>query len=303
MRWNLASDGNLWILKPESVREVGCIHTCQGLDLDYVGVIIGPDLICRNEKIITDPKKRARTDSSVKGYKSLCEKDADQAAIQMDAIIKNTYRTLMTRGMKGCYVYFVDKETETFFKSRISTLSAYREETIRPSDIAADKPQFVPSIEQDIPDWLQYKEYLPVRSLKAAATRFGTEDYPEELGWMKIDTKRKLTADMFVAQVTGKSMEPTIIDGSYCVFQFERGGSRNGKVVLVQSRQVTDRETNQTYTVKRYSSEKELFDDGTWRHKKITLLPDNKFFEAIVLENVPGDDFRVIAEFVAVVGD
>jgi uncharacterized protein len=304
MRWNLASDGNLWILKPESVREVGCIHTCQGLDLDYVGVIIGPDLICRNEKIITDPKKRANTDSSVKGYKKLLEKDPEQAAAKMDAIIKNTYRTLMTRGMKGCYVYFVDKETEAFFKSRISTLSAYSEETIRSSEIVADKPQFVPSIKQDIPDWLQYKEYLPVRSLKAAAgSRFGTEDYPEELGWMKVETRRKLTADMFVAQVTGKSMEPTITDGSYCVFQFERGGSRNGKVVLVQSRQVTDRETNQTYTVKRYSSEKELSDDGTWRHKRITLSPDNKTFEAIVLENVPGDDFRVVAEFVAVVGD
>jgi len=282
---------------------VGCIHTCQGLDLDYVGVIIGSDLICRNGKIITDPKKRARTDSSVKGYKRLCKQDADQAAKQMDAIIKNTYRTLMTRGMKGCYVYFVDKETEAFFKSRISTLSAYREETIRPSEIVADKPQFDPRIEHDIPSHLEYTEYLPVRSLKAAATKFGTEDYPEVLGWMKVSIKKKLDNDMFVAQVKGKSMESTITDGSYCVFQYEKGGSRNGKIVLVQSRQVADRETNQTYTVKRYRSEKEYFEDGTWRHKRITLSPDNKSFEAIVLENIPGEDFRVVAEFVAVVGN
>jgi uncharacterized protein len=302
MRWNLASDGNLWILKPESVTEVGCIHTCQGLDLDYIGVIIGPDLMYRNGKIITDPKKRAKTDASVKGYKKLQEEDPELATTKMDAIIKNTYRTLMTRGMKGCYVYFVDKETEAFFKSRISTLSAYREETIKPSEIVVDKPQVDPRIKQDIPSHLEYTEYLPLYSLKAAATKFGKEEYVESLGWMKVAAKRKLTKDMFVAQVLGKSMEPTIPDGSYCIFQSDRGGSRNGKVVLVDSWKVADRETN-PYTVKRYNSEKDIFDDGTWRHKKITLSPDNKSFEAIVLKDVQADEFRVVAEFVAVVGD
>jgi hypothetical protein len=204
----------------------------------------------------------------------------------------------MSRGMKGCYVYFVDKETETFFKSRISTVSAYREEKIRPSDIAIDEKQFVPSIEQDISDHLKYKEYLPVYSLKAAATEFGKEGYVENLGWMKVDIKKKLNRDMFVAQVVGKSMEPTISNGSYCVFLSERGGSRNGKVVLVESRTLTDPETSQKYTVKRYSSEKELFDDGRWIHKRITLSPDNKSFGDIVLENVSAEELRVVAEFV-----
>ena len=64
---------------------------------------------------------------------------------------------------------------------------------------------------------------------------------------------------------------------------------------------ITDPETNQKYTVKRYSSEKEYFDDGTWQHKKITLSPDNRKFEDIPLENVPVGDFRVVAEFVEVV--
>ena len=119
MKWNLASDGNLWILKPESVSEVGCIHTCQGLEVDYIGVIVGRDLIVRNGKVITDPTMRAKTDASIKGYKSLTEKDPKKGKLMVDRIIKNTYRTLMTRGMKGCYVYFIDKETEGFFKSRI----------------------------------------------------------------------------------------------------------------------------------------------------------------------------------------
>jgi DUF2075 family protein len=119
MRWNLAEDGSLWILRPDSVKEVGCIHTCQGLDLDYVGVIVGPDLICRDETILTDAAKRAKTDASIKGYKKLLKTNPKEAKAKADLIIKNTYRTLMTRAMKGCYVYFTDDETRRFFQSRL----------------------------------------------------------------------------------------------------------------------------------------------------------------------------------------
>lgn len=119
MKWNLASDGNLWIMAPESVNEIGCIHTCQGLEVDYIGVIIGDDFIIRNGKAITNPNERAKTDASLKGYKKDLKENPEQAIKKSDAIIKNTYRTLMTRGMKGCYIYFTDKETEKYFKSRI----------------------------------------------------------------------------------------------------------------------------------------------------------------------------------------
>lgn len=119
MRWNLKTDGNLWIIKPESVNEIGCIHTCQGLDLDYVGVIIGDDLIVRNGKVLVDPSKRARTDASLKGYKIMLKNKPDEAKKIVSLLIKNTYRTLMTRGMKGCYVYFTDKETSDYFKAII----------------------------------------------------------------------------------------------------------------------------------------------------------------------------------------
>ncbi len=120
MHWNLATDGNLWIIKPESVKEIGCIHTCQGLDLDYVGVIIGDDLIVRNGVVLVDPSKRAKTDKSLNGYKILLKNNPEEAKRQISLIIKNTYRTLMTRGMKGCYVYFTDNETRDYFKSFIN---------------------------------------------------------------------------------------------------------------------------------------------------------------------------------------
>jgi len=116
MKWNLTEDGSTWIISPNSVNEIGCIHTCQGLEVDYIGVIIGPDLVARNEKLITDASKRASSDTSVKGYKRLLKENPEQSKVALDLIIKNTYRTLMTRGMKGCYVYCVDKETEEYFK-------------------------------------------------------------------------------------------------------------------------------------------------------------------------------------------
>jgi DUF2075 family protein len=119
MKWNLTEDSSLWIIKPNSVNEVGCIHTCQGLEVDYIGVIVGEDLIFRNGQIITDASKRASSDTSVKGYKRLLKENPNTAKKALDLIIKNTYRTLMTRGMKGCYVYFLDKEAKTYFKENL----------------------------------------------------------------------------------------------------------------------------------------------------------------------------------------
>jgi DUF2075 family protein len=119
-RWNLGSDGSLWIIAEESVSEVGCIHTCQGLELDYVGVIVGPDLIVRDGKVVTVPEKRSRQDQSLKGYKSFAKREPVRAKREADRVIKNTYRTLMSRGMKGCYVYCTDEETAAYFRRALS---------------------------------------------------------------------------------------------------------------------------------------------------------------------------------------
>lgn len=119
MKWNLTEDGSTWIISPKSVNEVGCIHTCQGLEVDYIGVIIGDDLVVRNGVVISDASKRASSDNSVKGYKKMMKENPEEAKEQLDLIIKNTYRTLMTRGMKGCYVYCVDEETREWFKNGI----------------------------------------------------------------------------------------------------------------------------------------------------------------------------------------
>ena len=120
MKWNLAVDGSLWIQMPNSVNEIGCIHTCQGLEVDYVGVIVGKDLIVRDGIVLVDPSKRSKQDQSIKGYKSMQLNNPEKAKEIIRSIIKNTYRTLMTRGMKGCYVYFEDKLTEEYFIHKLN---------------------------------------------------------------------------------------------------------------------------------------------------------------------------------------
>ena len=117
MSWNLGSS-NTWAIDPDSVNEIGCIHTCQGLEFDYVGVIIGDDLRYENG-IITDFTKRARTDQSIKGLKGLYKKDKDKALSIADRIIKNTYRTLLTRGQKGCYIFCIDNNLKEYLKRRL----------------------------------------------------------------------------------------------------------------------------------------------------------------------------------------
>lgn len=120
MSWNLGSDGTEWLIKETSVNEIGCIHTSQGLELDYIGVIIGDDLRYENGQVITDVSKRAKTDQSVKGWKKGMKERPEYMKQKVDTIIRNTYRTLLTRGMKGCYIYCSDKPLADYIKSRIN---------------------------------------------------------------------------------------------------------------------------------------------------------------------------------------
>ena len=145
MRWNLDKDGPLWIVTPGSVSEVGCIHTCQGLELDYVGVIFGEDLVIRDGQVVTNALMRSRQDRSVHGYKSLLKRDPVKARRIADRIIKNTYRTLMTRGQKGCYVFSVDKETNDYFNKLVDYDSDVRSDISNLLKVAEpDPPRYEP---------------------------------------------------------------------------------------------------------------------------------------------------------------
>jgi DUF2075 family protein len=119
MKWNLSEDGPAWIIRPDSIDQIGCIHTCQGLEASYIGVIIGPDLVVRNGKVLGDPSKRSGKDRSIRGYKQVLRDQPIEGALRLTQIIQNTYRTLLTRGIKGCYVYCTDPETQAHFRARV----------------------------------------------------------------------------------------------------------------------------------------------------------------------------------------
>jgi DUF2075 family protein len=295
MRWNLGSDGSLWIIKPESVNEIGCIHTCQGLELDYVGVIIGADLMVRDGKMQTNAGERSSQDSSIRGYKAMLKTDPDRARAIADRIIKNTYRTLMTRGQKGCFLFCVDPETQAYFKSLAT------ENVAEP----ASEPSRYPGLTLRVLDPEEVRPYenaVPIFDLQMAAARdFSEEQHVEQHGWVELPDSFHPQPGHFVTRVVGESMNRRIPNGSWCLFRASPGGSRQGKVVIVQHREIHDSETGTHCTIKVYFSEKRRTEDG-WEHERITLRPDSTLegYRAIVLEPDTARDLKVIAELVAV---
>lgn len=166
--------------------------------------------------------------------------------------------------------------------------------------------QVVPKISLVIHDEIdpsdQFSSCVPFYSLQAAAGAFGAEQEVEPEGWVEVDTFRRLEKGMFVAQVVGHSMEPRIPDGSYCLFKFPVVGSRSGRIVLVQHREISDPDHGGRYTVKQYESTKRVPSDESqedWGHEQIVFKPLNKDYADIPFEGDP-EELRVIAEFIEV---
>jgi uncharacterized protein len=269
-RWNLDEDGSLWLIAEHSVEQVGCIHTCQGLELDYIGVIIGDDFVIRDGVAITDAGKRSSNDKSIRGYKTLLKKEHDKATQLTSEIIKNTYRTLMTRGQKGCYIFCTDKETREYFK----------EVANRQEQVTNNEGTEFPGLDLNVVPFEQakpYKTHVPIYDLQAAAGGFSDFQVMEDCQWVELPSHINVSEGMFVMQVVGESMNRRIPNGSWCLFKANPGGTRNGKVVLVQHREIEDPDHGGEYTVKVYSSEKVL-DEGVSVNSKIVLKPDSTAF-------------------------
>lgn len=276
-----------WAYKKEGIKQVGCIYTAQGFEFDYIGVIVGDDLIYNPRTDRLECNISATADPILRRNKENFEK-----------YVKNIYRVLFSRGMNGCYVYFTNKETEKYFKERIEKMK----ETLLHEDFDVDT--FIEKIMTEIEEGKKYKEYLPVYSLSAACGKYGEGREVERTGWISVKN-RKLDKDMFIVKSVGKSMEPKIREGDYCIFRATPVGSRNNKILLVQYREISDLETGGGYTIKKYQSEKIYNQDGTWKHAKITLIPLNPAYQPYVYQNESEDfesEFKVIAEFIDVVG-
>ncbi len=219
--WNLDEDGQAWIVQPESVSEVGCIHTSQGLEVDYVGVIIGPDLVVREGKIISVPEARASTDKSIHGWKKMAKEGNEEAVRkQLDLIIKNTYRTLMTRGQKGCYVYFCDKETENYFRGMLGN------DSFKTNKSTSEPDEIISPYQEDMVELPLYDSVGCGELMLADSTSDETIKVPR---WLI-----KPGAKYFALHTRGDSMNQLgINDGDIILCQKNLNATSGNAVVLI----------------------------------------------------------------------
>jgi phage repressor protein C with HTH and peptisase S24 domain len=141
-----------------------------------------------------------------------------------------------------------------------------------------------------------YRTHLPLYSLQAAAGGLGDEMMSTAEDWVPAPEGQRLEPNLFVAHVTGRSMEPRIPDGSLNLFRFHPAGSRQNKILLVQRFGVLDETAR--YTVKKYTSRKVETGEDEWRHEGIRLEPLNPEFGAW---DVGPEDFAVVAEWLRVI--
>lgn len=296
-QWNLGDDGMLWAIADESVEQVGCIHTCQGLEFDYVGVIIGDDFKIRDGRVLTNAEARAPQDSSVRGYKTLFKKQPEQARARADQIIKNTYRTLMTRGQKGCYVYATDPETREYFAAFARSQTAVEHPEAGQEAVVLDGLH-LPTVERDKAE--PFARHVPVYDLSIAAGNFSEMQIAEAEYWVELPDFMRASPDLFVTRVVGESMNRRIPNGAWCLFRANPGGTRQGKIVLVQHRSIEDPDHGGSYTIKLYQSEK-VEEYGELVNQRIVLKPQTNAFgyRDIVLEDEL-EDLMVIGEFLSV---
>lgn len=265
-----------WINSPNSINEIGCIHTTQGFDLNYAGVILGPEIDydpINNEIVIFKDKYK-----DTKGKIGITDTET------LLGYLKNIYTTILERGIYGTYVYACNDSLREYLKKFLD---------------------FVPHVKTDIrykvPAEKQFTEYLPVYTIKAACGYFGEGEPVDILNWIKVENMGKLSHEMFVVQAVGHSMEPLIHDGDFCIFRANPVGSRRGKVVLTQHRNFYDADNSGGYSIKDYSSTKRYNEFGEWTHDEIILKPKNKNYDPIIIREDEAEDFRVIGEFIGVI--
>lgn len=114
-KWNLEKDDH-WAVNPQSFEEIGCIHTCQGMEFDYVGVFIGRDLYYENGHVKTNRNAISKDDAS-SGIRLKTTSDEEA-----DILIRRTYKVLLTRGLKGCYIYCEDDALREYLKESLGAL-------------------------------------------------------------------------------------------------------------------------------------------------------------------------------------
>jgi len=277
LKWNGTS--NDWINSDGAINEVGCIHTTQGYDLNYSGIIFGNEISFNPE-----------TKEIIVNEENYFDKNGKQSIKdpkELKAFILNIYKTIMLRGIKGTYIYVCDPLLKAHFESfvpkyktdQVGIKTLFKTENIKP-----------------------FENSIPLYSLKVAAGEFGEIQQVEDVQWLNIPEIIKPSKDLFACQVIGESMNKVIPNGALCLFRKYSGGSRNGQIVLVENTNMHDSDFGSCYTVKEYESKKYEDEDG-WKHQSIILKPlsTDSSYEKIVLEDEDMSTFKVIGTFECVI--
>lgn len=246
-----------WAYDPAGIDQVGCIYTAQGFEFDYVGIIWGKDLRY-------DPSLGDWVGDRVISHDTPVRRAGDGFL----ALVKNTYRVLLSRGMKGCYVYFEDKETEKFIRSRTENLG------VVPKNVVVDpQPRAVASVEAlDARPFIRVKasevrpweNAVPLLDLKAAAGAFSDSQALESdaIEWVALPDHLRPMPGHFVAQVVGESMNRRVLNETWALFTTDMRGSKQGKIVLAERRELGDPDEGGRYTLKIYDAQKREDADG-----------------------------------------
>lgn len=272
LRWNsVAID---WVNSPNSINEVGCIHTTQGYDLNYTGVIIGPELDYDFEKkqLVIDKSK----------YKDKAGKNTISDIEVLKEYILNIYKTILLRGVKGTFIYACNENLRKYLRQFI-TLKTTSEE--QPNLKIIDESN---------------SNTIPFYDLEIAAGSFSELQLVEDIRYIELEDAIPNQERYFACRVVGESMNKIIPNGSICLFEKYTHGSRNGLITLVEMTDFIDADFGSNYTVKEYSSKKITTEDN-WRHEEITLFPKSTLdYAPIVLRDEETISLKVIGFFVKV---
>jgi len=276
-QWNKTDKD--WINSENSFSQVGCIHTTQGYDLNYTGVIFGEEISFNK---IT---QQIEIDKS-KYFDKNGKRGLDDIEVLKTYII-NIYKTIMFRGIKGVFIYACDKNLREYFKEHISSYKS--ENNLRVLHFTDVKP---------------YVNAVPIFDIYAAAGGFSDLQIQSEFvnfKWVELPINISVKENYFVCQIIGESMNKKIENGSWCLFKKDPGGSREGKIVLVEHYNIQDSDFGAGYTIKSYHSEKSTTDDS-WTHKSIVLKPlsFNSVYKNIELDRNEMSELNVIGEFITV---
>jgi len=276
-QWN--HDNIEFILKDVNAEQIGCIHTTQGYDLNYVGLIFGPE-------IILNPQTNQIEILQEKYYDTNGQNTITDINVLKQYII-NIYKTIMLRGILGCYLYVSDENLRNYFKKHIYSFN----ETISPIIDTAEAKEI---------KLIPFENSVPLYSLKVAAGEFiFNESLPEEK-FILVPDGVKITQDHFACKIIGNSMNKIVKDGQIALFKRYTGGSRNGLMVIAEYYDHQDLDYGSCYTFKEYFSQKTVIEEN-WRHEKIILKPksfDSSFQDIVIDPNAINEKtFNVIGIF------